>query len=65
MLQKPRRTASELTAAMIRARAKKAALMASKSDAVLRPVQARKGTTHTIEAVLCPNSLQRRPARPA
>lgn len=48
-----------LTATMVRARAKKAAIMASQKDAVLKPVQASRGTTRTIEAI--PTAA---PARP-
>jgi len=57
-----RKASQRLTAAKIRTRAKKAALMASRPDAQLRPVQANKCTPHTLEAILSKNTIHRRPA---
>jgi len=50
-----------LSAAKIRARAKRAALAASRPDAKLHPVQAHKCTPHTLEAILAPGTVRRRP----
>ena len=62
--QPDRNVSKPLNEARIRARAKRAALMAARSDAVLRPVQARKGTPHTLESILSANTVHRRRARP-